>query len=74
MALQFMEGLEEGFPMLCDMSLKNSENFYFCFQLTLLHSVSYLFFFRQLQSSSLTIDFDAISSNMDNFTLIQPIY
>ena len=37
--------VREGLPFAQDLSLENSTDFYLCFQLVLLHSVSYFFFF-----------------------------
>ena len=36
--------VKEGLPFAGDLSLENSANSYLCFQLALLHSVSYFFF------------------------------
>ena len=45
---------------------------YLCFQLALLHSVSYFFFLYQSPSSSLCTAFDSISSNIDEVVSINP--
>ena len=56
---------KEELPFARGLSLENSADSYLCFQLTLLHSVSYLFFLNQSPSSSLCTVFDSISSNID---------
>ena len=48
-----------------DLSLENSTDSYLCFQLALLFSVSYIFFFYRSPSLSLYTVFDSISSNID---------
>ena len=58
--------VKEGLPFSRDLSLENSEDSYLCFQLTLLHSVSYFFSLYQSPSSSLCMVFDFISSNIDD--------
>ena len=56
-SITHMHGLavyvKEGLPFAWDLSLENSADSYLCFQLALLHSVSYFFFFYQSLSSSL---------------------
>ena len=47
-----------------DLSLENSTDSYLCFQLSLLHSMSYFFFLYWSPSSSLWMAFDAISSTI----------
>ena len=42
--------VKEGLPFAWDLSLENSPNSYLCFQLALLHTVSYFFFLYQLPS------------------------
>ena len=42
--------LKEGLPFVWDLSLENSPDSYLCFQLALLHSVSYFFFLYQSPS------------------------
>ena len=65
--------VKEGLPFARDLSLENSTGSYLCFQLALLHSVSYLFFFiYQLPSLSLCTVFDSISSNKDEVLSINP--
>ena len=62
-----MDGLavyeNEGLPFTQDLSLENSEDSYLCFQLVLLHLVSYFFFFYPPSSSLCTV-FDAIPSTI----------
>ena len=48
-----------------DLSLENSTDSYLCFQLALLFSVSYVFFFYRSPSLSLYTVFDSILSNID---------
>ena len=71
-----MDGLaiyvKEGLPFAWDLSLENSADSYLCFQLALLHSVSYFFFLYQSPSSSLCMVFDSISSSIDEVLLISP--
>ena len=57
--------VKEGLPFKQDLSLENSVDSYLCFQLTLLHSVPYFFFFYRSPSSSLCTVFGSISSNTD---------
>ena len=64
--------VKEGLPFSQDLSLENSVGPYLCFQLALLHSVSYLFFLYQLSSLSLCIVFDSISSNIGEVLSINP--
>ena len=45
---------------------------YLCFQLALLHSMSYFFFLYRSPSSSLCTVFDSISSNIDEVLSINP--
>ena len=45
---------------------------YLCFQVALLHSLSYFFFLYQSPSLPLCKVFDAILSNMDEAPLINP--
>ena len=51
---------------------ENSTDFYLCFRLDLLHSVSYFFFLYQSPSSSLCMVFDSISSNVDEVLSTNP--
>ena len=55
-----------------DLSLENSEDSFLCFQLGLLHSVSYLFFLYWSPFSLLSTVFDSISSNIDEVLFINP--
>ena len=55
-----------------DISLENSADFYLCFWLALLHSVSYFFFLYRSPSSALCTVFDSISSNIDEVLSINP--
>ena len=64
--------VKEGCPFARDLSLKNYANSYLCFQLALLHSVSYFFFLYQSPSSALCMVFDSISSNIDEVLSINP--
>ena len=57
--------VKEGLHFAQDLSIENSADSYLCFQLTLLHSVSYFFFLYQSPSLSLCLVFDSISSNTD---------
>ena len=56
--------VKEGLPFAADS--------YLCFQLALLHSVSYFFFFYPSPSSSLCTVFDSISSNIDEVLSVNP--
>ena len=64
--------VKEGLPFARDLSLENSADSYLCFQLTLLHSVSYFFFLNQLPSLPLSTVFDSNSSDIDDILLINP--
>ena len=55
-----------------DLSLENSVDSYLCFQLALLHSVSYFFFIYQSHSLSLCTVFDSVLSNRDDVLWINP--
>ena len=57
--------LWERLPFARDLSLKNSADYYLCFRLALLHSVSQFFFLYRSPSSSFITVFDSISSNID---------
>ena len=63
--------VKEGLPFAWDLSLENSADSYLCFQLALLHSVSY-FFFLYRSPSSLSTVFDSISSNIEEVLSINP--
>ena len=58
--------VKEGVPFAQDLSLENSADSYLCFQLALLHSVSYFFFIYQSHSLSLCTVFDSVLSNRDD--------
>ena len=60
--------VREGLPF--DLSLEKHADSYLCFRLALLHSVSYFFFPYLSPSSSLCTFFYSISSNIDEFLLI----
>ena len=64
--------VKEGLPFARDLSLENFADSYLCFQLALLHSVSYFFFVYRSSSSSLCTGFDSISSNIDEAISINP--
>ena len=64
--------VKEGLPFAWNLSLENSADSYLCFQLALLHSMSYFFFLYQSPSSSLCMVFDSISSSIDEILLINP--
>ena len=64
--------VKEILPFVQDLSRENSVDSYLCFQLFLLHSVSYFFFLYRSPSSSLCTVFYAISSNIDEVLLINP--
>ena len=61
--------VKEGLPFVWTLSLENSLDSYLCLRLTLLHSVSYFFFWSPL---SLCTVFDSILSNIDEVLLINP--
>ena len=62
--------VKEGLPFAQDLSLENSADSYLCFQLALLHTVSYFFFFYRSPSLSLCMVFYSILSNIDEVLLI----
>ena len=64
--------VKEGLPLARNVSLENSADSYLCFQLALLHSVSYFFFLYRSPSSALCTVFDSISSNIDEVLSINP--
>ena len=64
--------VKEGLPFAQELSLENSADFYLCFRLALLHSLSYFFFLYRSPSSSLCTVFDSISSNIDEVLSINP--
>ena len=64
--------VKEGLLFAQDLSLENSLDCYLCFQLALLHSVSYLSFLYRSPSLSLCTVFYSISSNIDEVFSINP--
>ena len=68
-SITHMHGLavcvKEGLHFAQDVSLENSADSYFCFQLALLHSVSCFFFLHRSPSSTSSTIFYSISSNID---------
>ena len=64
--------VKERLPFARDLSLENSADSYLCFQVALLHSVSYFFFLYQSPSSALCRVFDSILSNIDKVLSINP--
>ena len=64
--------VKEGLPFAQDLPQQNSADFYLCFWLALLHSVSYFFFLYWSPSSALCTVFDSISSNIDEVLSINP--
>ena len=64
--------VKEGLTFVQDLSLENSVDSYLCFQLALLHSLSYFFFLYRSPSSSLCTVFYSISSNIDEVLSINP--
>ena len=63
---------KEGLPFARDLSLENSADFYLCFRLALLHSVSYFFFLSRSPSLSLYTVFDSILSNIHEVLSTNP--
>ena len=55
-----------------NLSLENSADSYLCFQVALLHSMSYFFFLYPSPSWSLCTTFDSISSNIHEVLSINP--
>ena len=68
----FVVYVKEGLPFARDLSQENSADSYLCFQLALLHSVSYFFFLYRSPSSALCMVFYSISSNIDEVLSINP--
>ena len=64
--------VKEGLPFAWDLSLENSADFYLCFRMGLLHSVSYFFFLYRSPSPALCTVFDSISSNTGEALSINP--
>ena len=75
-AITHMYGLsvyaKEGLPFAQDIPPKNSVYSYLCFQLALLHSVSYFFFLYWSPSSSLCMVFNSVSSNINKVLSVNP--
>ena len=63
---------KEGLPFAQDLSLENSVDSYLCFRLTLLHSVSYVFFLYWSFSVTLWTGFYSVLFNMDVVLTIKP--
>ena len=64
--------VKEGLPFAQDLPQQNSADFYLCFWLALLHSVSYFFFLYHSPSSTLCMVFHSVSSNIDEVLSINP--
>ena len=64
--------VKEGILFVRKLSLENSEDFYSCFRLALLHSVSYICFIYRSRTSCLCTVFDAISSKIDKVFSVNP--
>ena len=64
--------VKEGVSFARDLSVENSADSYLCFELVLLHSVSYFLFLCWSPSLSLCRVFDSIWSNIDEVLLINP--
>ena len=64
--------VKEGLPFAWDLSPENSADSYLCFQLALLHSVSYFVFLYQSAYSLLCIVLDSTSSNIDEVLSMNP--
>ena len=64
--------VNEGLPFTWDLSLEKFADFYVCFSLALLDSVSYFFFLYWSPSSSLCTVFDSVLSNIDEVLSIDP--
>ena len=64
--------VKEGLPFAPDLSLENFADSYLCFQLALLHSLSYFFFLYRSPSLPLCTVFDSVSSNIDEVLSINP--
>ena len=61
-----------GLPFARDLFVESSQDSYLCFQLALLHSVSYFLFLYWSPSLSLCEVFDSILHNIDEVLLINP--
>ena len=64
--------VKEGIPSARDLSLENSADSYLCFQLAILHSVSYFFFIYRSPSLSFCTVFCSVLSNIDEVLSINP--
>ena len=64
--------VKEGLPFAQDLPQQNSAEFYLCFWLALLHSVSYFFFLYHSPSLSLCMVFESVSFNIDEVLSINP--
>ena len=64
--------VKEGLPFARDLYVENSADYYLCFRLALLQSVSYFFFIYRSPSSALCTVFDSISANIDDILSINP--
>ena len=64
--------VKEGLPFAQDLTLENSADSYVCFQMALLHLMSYFFFPYQSPSWPLCSVFDAISSNIHEVLSMNP--
>ena len=53
--------VKEGLPFARELSLENSGDSYLCFQLALVHSVSYFFFLYKSPSLSFCMAFDSFN-------------
>ena len=62
--------VKEGLPFALKLSLESSPDYYLCFRLALLHSLSYLFFLYRSPSWSLGTVFDSILSSIEEALLI----
>ena len=56
--------MKERLPLAQELYLENSEDSYICFQLALLHSVSYFFFLYGSSSLSFCMVFDSVSTSI----------
>ena len=56
--------MKERLPLAQELYLENSEDSYICFQLALLHSVSYFFFLYRSSSLSFCMVFDSVSTSI----------
>ena len=64
--------VKEGLPSARDLLLKNFADFYLCFLLALVHSVSYVFFLYRSPCLSLCTVFYSISCNIDEVVSVSP--